>query len=234
MGARLAAIGGYVLRAVFAVLLLLRRPRPIHPHGVVLEGELTRTGAPPPSGIPWIDDRTPAGAVTARLSRSAGLPAWLPDVLGLALRLDGPTGTADLELATTGFGVPGRFLLSPHRRPSGVTFGTLLPYRSRRGPVLICARSAPTPALPASLADQLRSLQRTPWRLRLYFAAPTGRWHRFADLRLHARQDQDDRDLRFDADRNTVAASYRWVRRLRQPSYRLVQSTDGAPPRPGT
>src|SRR5690606_34829761 len=150
-----------VLRGVFAVLLRLRRPRPIHPRGVVLEGRMTWIPSAQDSGVRWIDDLPAAPArVVARLSRSIGLPHSLPDIIGLALRIeqdaadDAQSQTArpiDLELATTGIGVPSRFALVPRRSASGATFGCLLPYRTARGPLLVCARSVPARALPAEL-----------------------------------------------------------------------------------
>jgi hypothetical protein len=231
---RLAAIGGVVLRFLFGAMLRVRRPRPIHAHGVVLEGELQRIGTPAKSGIRWIDDPSEAPEpVVGRLSRSIGLPSRLPDVIGLALRIQTTVGPADLELSTTGIGVPGRFMLVPRRSPSGATFGTLLPYRAQPGPILVCARDAAARSLPADLGAIAASLRSRPWLLRLYFASPTGKWHPFADLVLRCAADQDDAALRFDAVRRPLpgARSYRWVRLLRQPSYHRVQdiaSTGGA------
>jgi hypothetical protein len=226
---RLAAIGGVLLRALFASIALVRRPRPIHVHGLVLEGDVTRIGDGTASGIEWIDRAPgPPERVIARLSRSIGMPSWSPDVIGLALRLDTGTAVADVELATTGVGVPGRFALIPRRSPSGATFSTLLPYRSARGPILLCARSPRDEPLPADLDGIDRALRARPWRLRLYVATPAGRWHPFADLALRPADAQDDRDLRFDAVRHPLpgAGSYGWVRSLRQPSYHRVQSVD--------
>jgi hypothetical protein len=52
-------------------------------------------------GVPWLDDPgTDVGIV--RFSRAAGLPAPVPDVLGLALRLGAAGRQHDLLLATTG------------------------------------------------------------------------------------------------------------------------------------
>jgi hypothetical protein len=223
---RLAIVAGGVLKAVFGAILLVRRPRPIHARGVVLSGEMTWLGTSISSGISWVDDapRAPV-SVTARVSRSAGLPAPLPDVIGLALRVTTGEGSADLELASTGIGVPGRFMLVPRRSPSRATYGMLIPYRSSDGPILICARSVPDRRLPSDLPGIADALAVEPWRLRLYFARPTGLWHVFAEMTLQTSADQDDHALRFDAQRRAVpgAASYRWEWLARQPSYRLAQ-----------
>lgn len=236
-----AHLVGRALRALFAGLLLLRRPRPIHVRGRVLKGHITWLPGAEPSGIAWVDDAPPAPvAVVARLSRSVGLPWVLADVIGLAMRIDDGGRSADVELASTGRGVPGRFLLSVHRSASRAWFGTLFPYRTSRGPVLLGARQVSAGTLPArdDLLDAV--LTRVGWRLRLYHATPTGLWHPFADvsLRMRAGEDdaahdggaRDDAGLRFDSVRNALpgAGTYPWVRALRQPSYHLVQKT-GAP-----
>jgi hypothetical protein len=85
---------GHVFARLFQVLKAVRPVRPIHPKGVGLTGELTRTGnAGSPSGVEWLD-APGTDSVQARFSRSAGLPSRLPDVLGLALRLTPSDGGA--------------------------------------------------------------------------------------------------------------------------------------------
>ena len=227
---RVAAVIGLILRGVFGAILVLRHPRPIHARGIVLEGRVMWMPGARESGIAWID-RPPAESapVMARLSRSIGLPPGLPDVIGLALRLEPDGRPADVELASTGIGVPGRFVLAPHRSPSRATLGTLLPYRTPRGPVLICARTVSAQTLPADLDGLRRSLQSESWTLRLFFATPAGKWHPFAEMTLRAASDQNDGGLRFDAVRRPLpgADSYAWAGRVRQPSYRLAQRDAG-------
>lgn len=223
---RLAAVGGAALRGVFAVLTGIRHPRPIHSRGLILTGEIAWLGTNVQSGVSWIDEAPPdAPVVTARLSRSAGLPAPLPDVIGLALRVERDDERSDILLSSTGLGFPGRFLLAPHRSPSRADFTTLMPYRTARGPLLIAARPDPGRRLPSDLDGTAESLAAEPWRLRLYFARPRERWHPFAGMTLSPSTVGDDAALRFDAVEHppTGAASYRWIRLLRQPAYRLVQ-----------
>lgn len=227
MTAVLSRLAGSILDGVFAVVMLVRRPRPIHAHGRVLEGSVEWLDGARRSGIEWIDD-APAEPipVVARLSRSVGLPLWLPDISGLALRFDAGGRHADVELASTGLGVPSRFLLIPRRRASSAALGALLPYRSARGPVLVCARTVPARALPAGGDALDRALRAEPWRLRLYHATTTGRWHPFAEATLHLAADQNDDGLRFDAVKHPIpgADTYPWVRALREPGYRRAQS----------
>lgn len=229
-----SAVAGHALKAVFRAALLVRRPRPIHAHGVLLEGELRWYPRHGSSGIRWVDEPQPDPvAVVARASRSAGLPTGWPDIVGLAFRVDSPEGPADVELASTGFGVPGRFMLMLHRSPSRARMGTLLPYRSERGPVLLCARTLGPPQLPAPLDDLAEVLERETWRLRLYYAFPTSRWRAFAELTLRRPAGDADRDtgIRFDAVRNPLptAGIYPWVRAFRQPTYEMTQGHHSEP-----
>lgn len=223
---RLTGVAGAALRGLFALLQSVRRPRPIHARGVVLGGDLTWIGGTVESGIPWIDAApTSPLPVVARLSRSVGLPPALPDIIGLALRCEADGRPVDIELATTGIAVPSRFLLLPHLTPTRATFGTLLPYRSTRGPILVCARSVTGRMLPAGVDEIADAVRVEPWTIRLYFATPTGKWHAFAQVDLRTAAKQDDRHLRFDAVRHPLpgAGTYRWVERLRQPSYLRAQ-----------
>ncbi|WP_242435637.1 hypothetical protein [Microbacterium sp. AISO3] len=229
-----ARVAGTLLRGFFGALLVLRRPRPIHVRGTMLSGTIRWVGPDRRSGVSWIDDPPVAGEtpVVARLSRSLGLPDALPDIFGLALRIPGDPespgdGAADIEFASTGRGVPLRYALLPLRRPDRARFGILLPYRGRRGPVLL---SATTVDGGPDAAD---------WRLVLSFASPFGPWRPFALVRLR-RAAWPDGQPRFDAGRRVLpgARVYPWVRALRQPSYdrvqrRGLQPADDAPSTPG-
>ncbi|MDQ0768130.1 hypothetical protein QF031_000879 [Pseudarthrobacter defluvii] len=216
---------GQAFAALFRLLKLARPDRPIHPKGLGLAGELTRTGNPAgPSGIDWLDSPG-QDQVAARFSRSVGLPQALPDILGLALRVS-PTGSAgagpaDVLFASTGWGLPGRFLLMPRLDVAGATLTTLMPYRGRRGPVLLGLRTRSLP--PGSLASG-------EWVLALHWAKPGGPWRECGELRLHAGADPADVPLRFDPLENQPpgADAYGWARRLRKPSYRAARQP--APP----
>ena len=217
---------GRVLRALFAAIMLVRRPRPIHADGVVLRGMLRRLPGRVRTGIRWIDDGPSEEPVLARASRSAGFPPPWPDFTGLALRFAGDGGEpADLELASTGFAFPSRFWLIPHQSPSRARLGTLLPYRTPSGPLLICARTISPDDLPVAMHDLAGRLEDEPWRLRFYTASPRGKWRPFAEAELRRAEGPLDAPLRFDAVRHPLpgTAQYAWVEAVRQPSYELSQ-----------
>ncbi|WP_207455201.1 hypothetical protein [Desertivibrio insolitus] len=230
-----SAVIGRVLEGAFAALTVLRHPKPIHGAGVMLHGTVRRVGPGLDTGIRWVDEPPVEQRVLARASRSAGLPSLLPDVPGLALRFEGDTGPADIELASTGLGFPSRFWLAAHRSPSRAWLGTLFPYESPSGPVLLAARTLTPGDLPASLPALAERLEQEPWRLRLYAASPRGRWRPFAELDLTREPGALDVPIRFDAVRHPVpgAENYDWVKRVRQPTYERIQGPDIDEPRAG-
>ena len=228
---------GHVLAGLFRILKVARPARPIHPKGIGLTGELTRTGnTGGPSGVDWLD-APGTDYVQARFSRSVGLPSRLPDVLGLALRITpsdsgargivadggarGGSGVADVLFSSTGWQLPGRFLLQPKLDVSTATLTTLMPYRGRNGPVLLGLR---TISLPGG------SVMSGHWVLGLYWAKPAGPWHQCGELRLTAAPQGADTSLRFNPLENQPpgAQAYAWTRRLRERSYQTAQQP--APP----
>ena len=193
--------GGLLSSGAIAVGAARDRPKPLHPEGRLRRATLTRMGASALTGVPWLDEpgRDPA---LARLSRGIGLPNLLPDIHGLAIRLELDGQTADVLLANTGLGRLTRFVLTPTRKAIGRPLTTLLPYRSPRGPLLIAA-------VPESEhAFDLR------------WAGPVGPWSSFGTLEL-GEPLGDDSEVSFDPLVNVVPglANYGWVERLREPAY---------------
>jgi hypothetical protein len=212
-------IAGRLLAAAFAAIRVVRRPRPIHPNGAVYLGLVNWVNpGGQSSGVSWIDSPPGSGrqAVVVRVSRSVGLPSLLPDVIGLAFRFTTEHGAADLELASSWLGLPGRFLLRPSRSLNGA-FGSLMPYRGDVGPVLVSARTS-------HRDDEM-------WKIDLYHATPLSRWRRFAVVSLRPDRLPDSSDLRFDAIVNPLpgTGTYAWTRRLRQRSYRVARSSPAVP-----
>ncbi|WP_426226226.1 SRPBCC family protein [Pseudarthrobacter sp. DSP2-3-2b1] len=208
---------GRAFAAVFRAIKVGRPDRPIHPQGLGLQGELIRTGnVTGSSGLDWLD-AAGADTVEARFSRSIGLPQGLPDILGLALRVTPSNGgIADVLFASTGWRLPGRFLLVPKLDVGSATLTTLMPYRGTKGPVLLGLRTVSLPE--GSLADG-------EWVLSLHWAKPTGGWHQCGELRLRTSPSPADTPLRFNPLENQPpgAQTYAWTRRLRERSYRAAQ-----------
>ena len=104
LGKILATFVGSALGGAFFLLGKARGRKALHPRGEVLQGLIGRHGTVGRTGVAWLDE---AGTdrVAVRFSRSLGLPAPRPDILGLALRIPTEPGQfGDVLLATTGTG----------------------------------------------------------------------------------------------------------------------------------
>ncbi|MCW2866818.1 MAG: putative phosphodiesterase [Marmoricola sp.] len=223
----LAGPAGTALAVVTGAIDRVRRPaKPLHPHGRVTHAVLHRRGSAVTSGVPWIDEPG-RDEVLVRTSRAVGLPAPLPDVLGIALRVSGPHGAGDLLLATTGRGRLSRYALTAHRDlPHAGLLTTLLPYRTDAGPVLLAARPR-GPAGGGAGGDAgggdgvgLGA------GLDLAWARGSGPWQWFAELEAApspgtGEDGTQDADVSFDPVRRVLPGleQYPWVARLRAPAY---------------
>ncbi len=117
------------LSAPFSWGSAFRQRRVFHPDGVLAEGSIQRV-APAHSGLP-----VPSGGIVARVSKAAGTPGALPDVIGLALRIvpQADVNTDwDILLASAGSGLLGRAIgLRPVASWTGHTMTSLVPLRYR-------------------------------------------------------------------------------------------------------
>lgn len=173
-----------------------------------MTGTLHRFGKDDEMRSTWLGE---AGEdpVRVRHSRSIGLPAPLPDVFGLAIRVPlAGDRHGDLLFATTGLGRVTRYTFTVAQSPFGRPMTTLLPYRTAAGSVLLAAtfRDEHTVALAWSFAS--------------------GSWRPFAELIL----DEDptgepDAELSFDPVLNQLPGLEipGWVRRLREPAYSMAR-----------
>jgi hypothetical protein len=194
-----------VLHELFRTVAATRSGKALHPRGAVVTGSLVRHGLRPATGVAWLDE---AGVdeVVVRFSRGGGLPAPLPDVLGLALRTTSPEGDpVDLLLSTT----LGRRIPWPRRRVAGAVHSSIASFVAPSGPLLLGARTAGRGFLLAA-------------------ASPRGPWRPFAELQLDTDPaDADDRPITFEPVLHAVpglSVPPRW-RRLREPAY--AGSRDG-------
>lgn len=196
--------GGVLAAATHALAAARSAAKPLHPTGEVLGGAVHRHGTTPATGVAWIDEPG-TDAVTVRLSRAVGLPDALPDIHGLALRVHGSGGPADLLFATTGTSRLTRYLLAATRDP-GRAMTTLLPYRTPTGAVL------------------LRVDGTGPDTFELAWARPSSGWTAFATLHLEEPEDDSVR-LSFDPLLHRIPdlEQYPAVVRLREPAYRRAR-----------
>ena len=201
---------GRVLAVPLGALAALRGGKPMHPRGVVLEGVLEFPGSTPPWGVPWLDEpRTER--VLVRLSRGAGLPERLPDLLGLAVHV--PGDDVDLLLSSTGRGRVTR-VLPVARRDAATTYGSIMGYRSAIGTLRLAAVGERTTGGRASGPGSGLVLV-------LAAARGTAPWRTFARLVLGDPVAAGDPDVRFDAVRRPPPGLLPDgpMARLRAPSY---------------
>ena len=133
--------------------------RPLHPVGQLRNASLHRHGLDPALGVPFLDARG-TDEVLVRESRSLGLPGWLPDVHGLALRVPNPDGSqGDLLFVSTGWGRVTRFTMAPTRSTYGRPLTSLVPYRTVAGAVQLGLREVSPDVLALSC-----SVGGAPWR----------------------------------------------------------------------
>lgn len=200
------AVPGAVLGGVFGAVAKVRRDKPLHPRGQVGDAVLHVTDPVPWLRIPLLTSEASRPCVV-RWSRAAGLPSPLPDVQGLAVRIEqrGSDATADLLFASTGTGSLTRFLLSPRAPHSHGPLSTLLPVESRMGAVVFLA----TPA----------DAGHPPRRFDLAVAHGASSWLKVGFLEVDTWG--PDRPTRFDPVHNELAGTrqYPVVRGLREPSY---------------
>lgn len=205
-----ADAGGRALATVTAGLSNLRAAaKPLHPEGQLYAGRLLRPGQAAPSGVTWLDEAA-EDDVILRVSRAIGLPDALPDFHGLAVRIKGGSGDADLLFASTGWDAVTRHVLVPRWSPAR-PLTTLLPYRTEAGPVVIGARGT----------DDGYDLR---WAL-------VGRaWRPFGRLVVGEPLDVPAA-VSFDPvlNRPPGLEQYGWVERLRERSYATARSHRGEP-----
>lgn len=201
----LASVAGAGLGVTFYLAGRVRpASKPLHPRGRLVFGHLIRRGVTPATGVRWLDEEG-VDDVLVRLSRATGLPTYLPDIHGLALRTPvSPGRHGDLLFATTGTGRLTRFMLTAARSTDERPYTTLLPYRTPKGAVFLAA------------------LPQDPGRLELACASTAGEWRIFGELTLMEADAVDvDPVIAFDPMLNTIPGlePYEWVRRLREGAY---------------
>lgn len=215
--------------ALFRTLSRLRGKRAFHPHGAAFRIEVTPMRGGEKAAEPLFDG-VESRSGTIRLSRGAGLPDPLPDVLGVAVRLD-PTGDLprqDLLLASSGTGPILHNLLIPSTSFGKRPFSSVLFYRSPGGVVLFGAKVR---GRDSSLRlSEISTRERLDMNIDLVIASPFGRWVPVASIAVGERAlDRTGEHLRFDP-ANTAAdlVPIGFLNRIRKPVYVASQEGRGA------
>lgn len=180
----------------------LRGSRIFHPQGAVFAGR-------------WRAERAHwrlAGAeilqpgfeheALVRLSRGAGLPGRLPDILGAAIRLPdvyGPGRHQDVLVNTTIDAPILHHLLLPSPGWFAQSYTTSLPYRAGGGPRVLLGLLPPTsePEPGPSLEALEARVRRRPIAFGIAVASLEGRWERVGTLEIRERAAEHDA-MRFD------------------------------------
>ncbi len=210
------------MKAPFRSLSRLRRKRVFHPFGVGFEARLVPLGGAPVGAIALERE----ARVLVRLSRSFGLPEWLPDPCGLAIRVPdayGPGRHQDLLLVTSGSAPGARHALLPSRGFCDLPYSTVLPYRVGGETVLLGARAlAPRPG--PKLAD-LRGRETGGLAFELAVAGVADGWRPLARLELGRRLPPEETErLGFDPTNSGGGLEpVGWLNKLRGPTYAASQ-----------
>lgn len=186
---------------LFRALSRLRRARIFHPSGHAFSAKVDFHG----EAADWLpishlvaDDQ---GAL-ARVSRGAGVPDLLPDILGLAVRVPAmaPGTGQDLLMATCGSSMFGRNVLKPARDFLDSDYSTILPFRVDERLVIVGARAARDQDLSPirTIEEFALRVARGPVRFDLRAAELRGDWQRIGTISIEERlPDEVSERLRF-------------------------------------
>ncbi len=226
--ADLARLAGRAAAVPLGALARRRSGKPMHPRGAVFDAVVDRTGAVPDWGVPWLTGPARQAAVV-RLSRGAGLPLPLPDLLGLAVRLPGGDRPVDLLLSTTGRGRWTR-LVPVLRVDAAAAYSSIMGYRSPVGTLRLTAVPEAPAHLPSDPGPLAARAPGTAFTL-LVARGAAGEQVPFARLELGSPAAELDPDVRFDAVRNAPPGLVPDgpMARFRAPAYAAAQAARGHP-----
>jgi hypothetical protein len=188
------------VRLTFGALARLRGDRALHPDGIVLGGAFRSVSFDTGAALFEQDEERP---VLVRLSRGAGVPQPMPDVLGCAVRVPDAYGDdvpQDFALASSAEGPLTRHILLPARDFLRAFYSSILPYRVGGETALIGARVDGANGVSGDRLEALRSAtaRGTALEVRMFAATRLGRWREVATVTLHrVVDDADARELRF-------------------------------------
>jgi hypothetical protein len=198
----------------------IRHSRVFHPDGVLATGYIERV-APDHAGLP-----VPSSHIVARVSKAVGTAGALPDIIGLALRIEPQASLTtewDILLASAGSSVIGRAVgLRPVVSWTGKTLTSLAPLRYRGINWWLRARiTTRIDGLGVSLNSVRHQLEHGQIDVRLDQARGTSRFSPLADVTLAGIFTPQD-DVSFDPVLHTpqgVDMYPPWLAKLRARAY---------------
>lgn len=161
-----------------ARLARIRGGRLLHPRGGSFTAEVQLWG--PVAEMFLQAGRWPA---IARFSRGTPTPSGWPDILGLAVRVDGPDRPVDLLVSSAGRRPVLRHLPLP-RRDFATTYGSILSLRHGRQRIMLAVSPAEPGRLGGSAGQVAHVAARRPIVLCLAAATRVGRWHTFGRIEV--------------------------------------------------
>jgi hypothetical protein len=135
-------VTGVSLGALLAGIAALRRGKAFHPKGVVHAARLAITDPPACARGSTLLGRPGEHAAIVRFSRALGLPAPLPDLFGMTIRLPdayGPGAHQDLLLVTSVDAPVLHHVFLPVTDVDQRPYSSSLPYRAGGDPFLVGA-----------------------------------------------------------------------------------------------
>jgi hypothetical protein len=165
---------GRVAGPAFGIGSFLRRARVFHPRGRSFPARVRIPGDPRFAGT--VLGRAGVHDGVVRFSRGAGVPEPLPDVLGLAVRLELAEGPQDMLLVSSAAAPVARHAILPARDYGATHYSSITPFRVGGTTAVLGARAEHVgPPRPlerlAQLEDALGAV-----RFRILVAEPTGPW----------------------------------------------------------
>lgn len=188
-GGPLAAAAGPLAALGFGLASAVRRARIFHPDGAAYRATVDVTE---PRGGSALLGRRGRHRAVVRLSRGVGVPAPLPDILGLAVRIEDAYGDGqhqDLLLVTSSGPPVLRRLLVPASTFASARYSSLLPYRAGAARIIVGARPLPAdesvrPRTFEELTDDLASAR---LRFQLDVAPVGGPWEPLGTIEVGQR-----------------------------------------------
>ena len=216
----------------FRTLSRLRGKRVVHPQGPGFEAILTISEEGASIVRAGIFSEAGKRDAVVRLSRGAGLPGSLPDVLGLAFRVPdayGPDAHQDFLLVSSAAPPVFRHAILPGPRGFFAhTYSSVAPYEAQGTLLVFGARCVDGGESPAGLAQVTAAAQGREFEI--LAARPRGAWHRIASLAIGERLPASTTEaLRLNPWNTSDDLRPRGpFMRLRDPAYRGSQAGRGA------